>query len=203
MSHLIYTRDIFFHEALCCLVNSISCRKPLCIIDIDTFTGLREISLILQEKSVSERYRVILVGGKNVTSRILEPLVTLNRKSSLSEFRSQLAKGLTLCPDYILVYFIRCLHLKMLTSAERRVFRALTKTNDIYAASGIACLSAKTCYSHSRSIGEKLNLSTILQLRQFIFNDFVQHGDDMAVPAAVIEEHVPVKYDLMHEHIVN
>jgi DNA-binding NarL/FixJ family response regulator len=60
----------------------------------------------------------------------------------------------------------------MLTAQEKRTLFALLDTGDTNAAARQIYLSPKTVYTYTRNIGMKLNLSSILQVRQFIFSEF-------------------------------
>ncbi len=60
----------------------------------------------------------------------------------------------------------------MLTFQEKRTLFALLDTNDTRTAAVKIDLSPKTVYTYTRNIGQKLNLSSLLQVRQFIFSEY-------------------------------
>ena len=114
----------------------------------------------------------ILIGGKDVSSRVLEPLVTIYRKSCFMEFRKQLTGGRTYSSEYALNHIARCRSLSMLSEQEKKTLFALLDTDDTVAAARKIYLSPKTVYTYTNNIGQKLNLNSILQVRQFIHSEF-------------------------------
>ena len=60
----------------------------------------------------------------------------------------------------------------MLSDQEKKTFFALLDTDDASAAAKKIYLSPKTIYTYTNNIGHKLNLNSILQVRQFIHAEF-------------------------------
>jgi Bacterial regulatory proteins, luxR family. len=60
----------------------------------------------------------------------------------------------------------------MLTAQEKRTLFALLDTDNTHATARKIYLSPKTVYTYVRNIGYKLNLRSILQVRQFVFSEF-------------------------------
>ncbi|MEB6115075.1 MULTISPECIES: hypothetical protein [Enterobacter] len=60
----------------------------------------------------------------------------------------------------------------MLSAQEKKTFFALLDTDDTYTAASKIYLSPKTIYTYTNNIGHKLNLNSILQVRQFIYAEF-------------------------------
>lgn len=56
-------------------------------------------------------------------------------------------------------------------TGEKTLF-ALLDTDDTVAAARKIYLSPKTVYTYTNNIGQKLNLNSILQVRQFIHSEF-------------------------------
>ena len=75
-------------------------------------------------------------------------------------------------PEYALNHISRCRNLCMLSAQEKKTLFALLDTDDTYAAARKIYLSPKTIYTYANNIGHKLNLSSILQVRQFIHAEF-------------------------------
>lgn len=65
----------------------------------------------------------------------------------------------------------------MLSAQERKTLLALRDTDDTYAAARKIYLSPKTIYTYTNNIGHKLNLNSILQVRQFIHAEFELEAD--------------------------
>ncbi|WP_148873110.1 hypothetical protein [Serratia marcescens] len=173
MSHLILTKDIYLYSALSALLLPLSVNRKICIIDIESYRSLRMIYRLLSRDNLINEHRVIFIGGANVSSKVLEPLVTVYRKSGFTEFYRQLTEGRTCSLESSLNHIEKCLNLHMLTRRERRVLYAIRDANDTRAAAKMSYLSTSTFYAYSRRIGEKLNLKSILHVRQFIFSEFV------------------------------
>ncbi|WP_146050864.1 hypothetical protein [Citrobacter amalonaticus] len=171
MSNLILTKDVYLFKALSMMLNYVPADRTVCLIDIESFTSLGAIYRRLQRKRLTENHRLIFIGGKDVSSRVLEPLVTIYRKSSFINFRWQLTSGQTYSPEYALAHIAKCINLHMLTLRERKALYALRDTDDIRTAANMISLSPKTIYSYSRKIGEKLNLDSMLHVRQFISSE--------------------------------
>lgn len=93
MPHIILTKDVYLKKALSVILQQVPADRKLCIIDIESFRSLGAIFNILKRKLSTDNRQLIFIGGKNVSSRVLEPLVTLYRKSSFIDFRRQLISG--------------------------------------------------------------------------------------------------------------
>ncbi|MEG0870622.1 MAG: hypothetical protein RSG77_26805, partial [Hafnia sp.] len=140
--------------------------------------------------------QLIFIGGKNVSSRVLEPLVTLYRKSSFIDFRRQLISGRTYTLEYALNHIAGCRNLSMLTRKEKKAIFALLDTDDIQTAAVKINLSPKTIYTYTYKIGIKMNLCSILQLRQFIYSEFKLDKEsllDCSFPLKIKSSHSPLR----------
>ncbi|STB59401.1 Bacterial regulatory proteins, luxR family [Citrobacter freundii] len=180
MPHMILTKDVFLNKALSVILQQVSPARKLCIVDIESYRSLGAIVRLLKRKKLTERHRLIFIGGRDVSSRVLEPLVTLCRKSCFMTFRKQLTDGRTHSPENTLKYIARCRSLSMLTAQEKRTLFALLDTGDTWAAARKIYLSPKTVYTYTSNIGQKLNLRSILQVRQFIFSEFALDAENGA-----------------------
>ncbi|MCU3852527.1 hypothetical protein N8W35_05270 [Enterobacter roggenkampii] len=172
MPHMILTKDVFLNKALSVILQQASPSRKVCIVDIESFRSLGTIYNLLKRKKLTEKHQVMFIGGKDVSSRVLEPLVTIYRKSCFVEFRKQLTSGRMHSPEYALNHISRCRNLCMLSSQEKKTLFALLDTDDTYAAARKIYLSPKTIYTYTNNIGHKLNLNSILQVRQFIHAEF-------------------------------
>lgn len=172
MSHMILTKDNFLNTALSVILQQIPASSKVCVIDIESFRSLGAIFRLLKKKKLTEKHRLIFIGGNGVSSRVLEPLVALHRKSCFMEFRKQLTDGRAHSPEYVLNHIARCRSLSMLSVQEKKTFIALLNTDDTWSAAREINLSPKTVYTYASKIGQKLKLSSILQVRQFIFSEF-------------------------------
>ncbi|WP_181012942.1 LuxR C-terminal-related transcriptional regulator [Citrobacter amalonaticus] len=173
MPHIILTKDVFFNNALSVILQQVPASRKVCVIDIESFRSLGSIFRLLKRNKLIEKHRLIFIGGKDVSSRVLEPIVTIYRKSCFMEFRKQLTDGRTHSPEYALNHIARYRSLSILSVQEKKTLFALLDTDDTWAAARKIYLSPKTVYSYTSRIGQKLNLSSILQVRQFIFSEFV------------------------------
>ena len=178
MPHVILTKDSFLNSALSELLQEVPPNRKVCFVDIESYRSLSVIYRRLTRKNLTLSHRLIFIGGKDVSSKVLEPLVTVYRKSSLMEFRRQLIHGRTNRLEYAVNHIARCRSLVMLTAQEKRTLIALLETDDTNAAARRIYLSQKTVYTYTRSIGMKLNLSSILQVRQFIFSEFTEDAEN-------------------------
>jgi len=172
MPHMILTKDVFLNKTLSVILEQVFPTRKVCVVDIESFRRLGAIVRLLKRKKLTEKHRLIFIGGKNVSSRVLEPLVTICRKSSFVEFRKQLTGGRTHSPEYALNHIARCRNLSMLTIKEKKTIFALLDTDDASAAAKKIHLLPKTIYTYTNNIGQKLNLNSILQVRQFINSEF-------------------------------
>ena len=177
MPHMILTKDVFLHNALSSILEHISPARRVCVVDIESFRNLGVIYRLLKRKKLTEKHRLIFIGGKDVSSRVLEPLVTIYRKSCFMTFRKQLTDGRTHSPEYALKYIARCRSLSMLSVQEKKTLFALLETGDTCAAARKIYLSPKTVYTYASNIGQKLNLRSILQVKQFIFSELILESE--------------------------
>ncbi|MCU6154368.1 hypothetical protein KWH84_00870 [Enterobacter hormaechei] len=161
------------NTALSVILQQVSHASKICVVDIESFRSLGAIFRLLKRRKLTDNHRLIFIGGKDITSRILVPLVTINRKSCFLEFRKQLAEGKTFSSEYSLRHITRFRSLNLLTAQEKRTLFTLLDTGDIRAAARKIYLSPKTVYTYTSYIGQKLNLSSALQVRLFIFTEFV------------------------------
>lgn len=172
MSHIILTNDYYLKTALSVILQQASAERKLCIVDIQSFSSLGVIFRLLKKKDLTEQHRLIFIGGTNVSSRVLEPLVTIYRKSCFIEFRQQLTEGRTHSLEYSLNHISHCRNLDMLSVIERKTLSALHDTNDASLAAEKLCLRSKTIYYYAHNIGAKRNLSSLMQVRQFVRSEF-------------------------------
>lgn len=172
MPHIILTKDVFLNKALSVILQQASPSRKVCVVDIESFRSLGAISNLLKRKKLTEKHEMIFIGGKDVSSRVLEPLVTIYRKSCFMDFRKQLTGGRTYSSEYALNHIARCRSLSMLSEQEKKTLFALLDTDDTVAAARKIYLSPKTVYTYTNNIGQKLNLNSILQVRQFIHSEF-------------------------------
>lgn len=172
MPHMILTKDVFLNKALSVILQQASPSRKVCIVDIESFRSLGAIYNLLKRKKLTDKHQVIFIAGKDVSSRVLEPIVTIYRKSCFVEFRRQLISGRMHSPEYVLNHISRCRSLSMLSDQEKKTLFALLDTDDAIAAAKKIHLSPKTIYTYTNNIGQKLNLNSILQVRQFINSEF-------------------------------
>lgn len=121
MPHMILTKDVFLNKALSVILQQASHSRKVCIVDIESFRSLGAIYNLLKRKRLTEKHQVIFIGGKDVSSRVLEPLVSIYRKSCFMEFRKQLTSGRMHSPEYVLNHIARCRSLSMLSDQEKRL----------------------------------------------------------------------------------
>lgn len=196
MPHIILTKDVYLKKALSVILQQVPADRKLCIIDIESFRSLGAIFNILKRKLSTDNRQLIFIGGKNVSSRVLEPLVTLYRKSSFIDFRRQLISGRTYSLEYALNHIAGCRNLSMLTRKEKKAIFALLDTDDIQTAAVKINLSPKTIYTYTYKIGIKMNLCSILQLRQFIYSEFKLDKEsllDCSFPLKIKSSHSPLR----------
>ena len=96
MPHIILTKDVYLKKALSVILEQVSPARKLCIVDIESYRSLGAIFRLLKRKKLTDKHGLIFIGGKDVSSRVLEPLVTIYRKSCFMDFRKQLNDGLSL-----------------------------------------------------------------------------------------------------------
>ena len=89
------------------------------------------------------------------------------------DFRKQLNDGRTHSPQYALNHITCCRDLSLLSGQEKKALFALRDTDDTLAIARNIHLTPKTVYTYTSKIRQKFNLSSILQVRQFIFSEFV------------------------------
>ncbi|MGU3412528.1 LuxR C-terminal-related transcriptional regulator [Enterobacteriaceae bacterium C34A] len=177
MPHMILTKDVYLNKALSVILQQSSVDRRVCIVDIESFRSLGAILRVLKRKKLTEEQRLIFIGGKDVSSRVLEPLVTINRKSCYTEFRKQITDGRVCSPENTLNYIARFRSLSILSVRERKTLFALIEIYDTKEVAGKIQLSPKSVYGYISNIGKKLNLSSIIQVRQFIFSEFTQDAE--------------------------
>ncbi len=173
MPHIILTKNVYLKKALSVILEQVSPARKLCIVDIESYRSLGAIFRLLKRKKLTDKHGLIFIGGKDVSSRVLEPLVTIYRKSCFMDFRKQLNDGRTHSPQYALNHIACCRDLSLLSGQEKKTLFALRDTDDTLAIARNIHLSPKTVYTYTSKIRQKFNLSSILQVRQFIFSEFV------------------------------
>lgn len=169
---MILTKDVFLNRSLSVILQQIPADRRVCVVDIESYRNLGAIFRLLKRKKLTENYRLIFIGGKDISSKVLEPLVTIYRKSCFMDYQKQLTGGRSHSPEYALNHIARCRSLCMLSVQEKKTLFALLETDDTWAAARKIYLSPKTVYTYTGKIGQKLNLRSILQVRQFIFSEF-------------------------------
>ncbi|MBB1202050.1 hypothetical protein EGM70_17365 [Enterobacteriaceae bacterium 89] len=183
MSHFILSDDIFLSTAVANIIRRIPVNRPLCIIDIASFSSLRDINNAMNKTGVTEQYRFIFIGGSCVLSKVLKPLVTLGRNASLAEFSAKVKNRKASTLLTVLMHFDRYRRLRMLTPLQRLTVYGLMHHADIALAASFIRISQKTVYSCTRQIGIKLNLSSTLHVKQFLYAEFTEEERRNLLPS--------------------
>ena len=174
MSHLVLSDDIFLCRAITEIFNSVLSNRRLCIIDIKSYKSLGDLTTAIEDSVASDNYHFIFIGGNCINSKVLEPLVTVNRRSGYTEFRRQIESGHKHTLEHVKKYIEKRRSLKMLTRRERRTAYALRNTKDVISAARAVHQSPKTVYTRSQHIGEKLNLRSTLQVKIFLSTELTK-----------------------------
>jgi hypothetical protein len=174
MAHCFLSKDIYLRTALAEITRFLPASKPLCIIDIESFSNLKEISGAIYNQEVTAQHKLVFIGGYGVHSRVLKPLVALSRNASIAEFSAKIRRRGAFSPQSALMYIEKYRQLRMLTRLERLTAYSIMHHADIHLAASFSNLSKGTLYAYSRQIGVKLNLASTLHVKQFLHVEYTE-----------------------------
>jgi hypothetical protein len=174
MSHRFLSKDIYLRTALAEITRFLPASKPFCIVDIESFSNLKEIGGAICNEGITEQYRLVFIGGYGVHSRVLKPLVALRRDAPVAEFSAKIKRRGAFTPQSALMYIEKYRQLRVLTRLERLTAYSIMHHADIHLAASFSNLSKGTLYAYSRQIGVKLNLASTLHVRQFLHVEYTE-----------------------------
>lgn len=174
MSNYIFTGNVYFRLAVTSLLEERSDSRLYCIMDIDSFSSLSEMYRTILTHDLTDAHRVVFIGGNGICSKILESITALKRASTVDDFRLALGRRKFFSIEKATSKIGSYRQLKGLNRPERLTAYALRCTDDIYQASFLVRRSPKTIYHYSRSIGNKFNLRTTLQLKKYLEAEYTK-----------------------------
>lgn len=73
MSLIVLSKNSYFRIAFLSIYHQIMKRERLCVIDVSSFLTLNDIRCAIKKANANQQYNVILFGGRDICSRILQP----------------------------------------------------------------------------------------------------------------------------------
>lgn len=176
MSDLILTKNAFLKKGIESLNPAFRSREGIIFIDLDSFHSLNDILGALREEQVTIDRNVCLIGSGCIKFKILNALEPLALNESLNQIKTVYSTRRSHKVSELVTYIDSIKHLSMLTNKERQCLLAFQKGGGVNVASVRMNLAEKTMYTVLRNIGNKINLATLLQIREFLSsNSFVSN----------------------------
>lgn len=170
MSLIIHTKNNFLRIAFSALYDELCTSENICIIDLTSFFSLKELQQALKENLKLINCRVILLGGKNICSKILYPLRAHSLNSSVNILKKSMLGGYKL--SVVIGRINECRMLKKLTKGERLLAQALCWDISVKNIAKALGVSEKIVYSQTSNAAMKLNLTTGREFIFFIHREF-------------------------------
>lgn len=171
MSLIVFSKNSYLQVALSVLHDEGGVVGNIGIIDISSFNSLNElIHAIHPLYTTNEPYRVILLGGQDMYSRILHPLGVKPMKASINSLIVAMKTGVP--PLSLLEFITECRSLTALTSKELSSACSLRGEKSLIRAARRLRVNEKTFYNQIGKVATKLNLRSGKDLLIFLNQEF-------------------------------
>ncbi|MDH6631307.1 UNVERIFIED_ORG: hypothetical protein M2355_000598 [Lelliottia amnigena] len=176
MSDLILTKNIFLKKGMDSLSPAFQSKVRLIIIDLDSFQSLNDIINALRNERITIDLNVCLLGSGCIKFKMLNAFCPIALNKPLSQIKAAFSTRRFHKVSELVSYIYSLERLSMLTNRERQCLLAFQKGGEINVASARMNLAEKTMYTVLRNVGNKINLATLLQIREFLScNSFVSN----------------------------
>lgn len=172
MSILAITDNAYFKLGLENLCVSQSFDLKLLVVDLDSFNCLSDILKSIRQQKICDDIKVCFFGGDSVNFRVLNKFKPLKSNNDLHKVRGLISNRKFPALFEIKAFMTDISRMSMFTDRQRQCLYALKFYGEINAASKATGLSKKTMYSIIRSAGDKVHLTTLLHVRQFLSSNY-------------------------------
>ncbi|MFP2238518.1 hypothetical protein ACLEX4_08270 [Pseudescherichia vulneris] len=172
MSLIVLSGDILFSRGVEALASmNEQDNAQLCIIDIESFSSLREVKYRILNELTTD-YRLLFIKGRDMLSKVLSPLVSIPRWASVTEYSRHISEGKGYTLEQALTVVTNYRELRTLTALEIRAVCALRGQNSIPAVSPFLHCSTKAAYQRVTTIARKMNLGYGTQFQYFLHREY-------------------------------
>lgn len=176
MSDLILTKNVFLKKGIESLNPAFRSNEGVIFIDLDSFQSLNDILNALNNERVTLDRNVCVIGSCCIKFKILNAFSPIALNESLKQIITVFSTRRLYKASELATYIDSIERLSMLTNKERQCLLAFQKEGEVNVASVRMNLAEKTMYTVLRNVGNKINLATLLQLREFLSsNSFVSN----------------------------
>lgn len=177
MSLVVLSNNIYLQKALREIYREKKFSADICVIDLESFNSLLSIRNELSINSVGRSYRIVILRGKGLCSKVLSSLCFLPEKPSIFLFERAVQHGYEL--SKLLDVISACRSLAMLTKKEINVAMALLYDIEIKKIAFDLRVDERKIYQRMGTAANKLNLKTGKEFIFFMRQEFLGRDADL------------------------
>lgn len=171
MEYQVETRDHYLRVALKDILTETGSKKKVYIIDLASFRTLGELRSCIRNHGENGRY--IFIGDEGIYSRLLRPLVSLSRKTSLNEYRKIIRHYPGLSYETVSQSLDRHLRMDGFTHRENSTVYSLLIHDSFISAAKHIGINPKSFYQRVDKLSKKLNICGRLQTQLYLRREFL------------------------------
>lgn len=172
MANLIISDNEYLKLGLETLGASQGVDSNLLLVDLDSFHCLSDILQSIRQQKICDDIKVCFFGGDSVNFRVLNKFKPVESNIDLSKVRKLISSRRFSTLFEIKAFIADVSRMSMFTDRQRQCLYALRFSGEINTASRVTGLSEKAIYSIIRSAGDKVNLTSLLLVRQFLSSNY-------------------------------
>lgn len=172
MANLIITDNEYLKLGLENLCASQSVESNLLLVDLDSFHCLNDILQSIRQQKICDDIKVCFFGGDSVNFRVLNKFKPVESKNNLGKVKELISSRRFPALFEIKSFMADVSRMSIFTDRQRQCLYALRFFGEINTASRVTGLSEKSMYSVIRSAGDKVNLTSLLHVRQFLSSNY-------------------------------
>ncbi|MEG5883765.1 hypothetical protein UXP46_00645 [Enterobacter ludwigii] len=172
MANLIVTDNSYLELALKQLCFNCNAQSDLLIIDLDSFHSLNDMMDLIRARNVNDDVRVCLLGACSVIFKVLIRYKPIRVNEGFNSFKYKITNSRFSTLLEIKLYIESICKMSMFSNRQQQCLYALKTYREVNGISKATGLAVKTVYTIIRCAGEKINLTSLLQVRQFVSSNY-------------------------------
>lgn len=140
--------------------------EDICVIDLSSYNSLTLIQEFFIGDDIDFKWKVILLTGKNVCSKLFSTVQAYSLNLSVKELVVAMRAGIP--PDIVAEHIINIRNLESLTNSQRSLVKTLLESEKINEAAEKLCVSNKIIYHNMEKIASTLGLRSGKELMAFL-----------------------------------
>lgn len=171
MKLLIFSNNTYLHIACKALFPHSTLSQHLAILDPSSYPSLRAIRTAIVESEITQDYRILILEGNDLCSRLFSELSTLSLQESINNIKQLTA--VIYQPESILRYIAQRLSLAQLTREELHLTYAIRSAKTVKRAASKLNINEKKLYHHAGTAASRLHLRSGKEFIYFLHKEFI------------------------------